>query len=117
MTKQMTPGEQHQAFVEAMLAIQKDRKDETADHTWKAHLDRYGLAIYFADLAGIVGRLEGLVWKRRYDDLTPRQQEKVIDLLVDLGNYAGFMYEWLQGQPKVTISSEIPANPNRGVTG
>ena len=62
---------------------------------WMRHLDHYGLPAYFYELAGIVGRLESLII-----DIDPTivSGEIIEDKLVDLGNYAGFMYDWMQAQ-------------------
>ncbi len=62
---------------------------------WSRHLDRYGLPAYFYELAGIVGRLESLIIDI---DPTTVPAGTIEDKLVDLGNYAGFMYDWMQAQ-------------------
>lgn len=79
-------------FIEAMLEIQKDREKEIGGHIWRRHLDRYGPAAYFYELAGILGRLEQLIL------LKPPNEDynipKIQDLLIDMANYDGFMYDW-----------------------
>lgn len=90
---------QTENFVAAMNAIQGDRCAEVGGHLWFRHLERYGAVAYFYELAGIVGRIEQVLVGNPgavpEDDVLASKLE---DLLVDLGNYAGFMYEWLKAK-------------------
>lgn len=80
-------------FVNAMLDIQENRKRELGKHTWRTHLDRYGPAPYAWELIGITSRLEAAIINRHPE--TSMNTPKVLDLLVDLGNYASFLYDWI----------------------
>ncbi len=82
---------------EAMEEIRTDRGSNDGGHTFKRHLDRYGPAAYFYELAGILGRLEALLadrgniaWQEDFE------WDRCFDLLIDLGNYDKFLFEWLQ---------------------
>lgn len=66
---------------------------------WKTHLDRYGPRAYFYELAGILGRLESLIVDDAdaFFDIPPEAvMAEVQDKLLDLGNYASFIYEWIE---------------------
>lgn len=94
-------------FIEAMLAIQEDRKREVGKHIWKRHLDRYGPEAYFYELAGILGRLEQLIVHK--PDGQDYNFGKIKDLQIDLGNYDGFLFDWF-------AELERSRNPLGGMT-
>lgn len=84
-----TPGAQRSAFIEAMAAKQTARADEVGADTWREYADTYGPEILYAEIASINSRLKQLFWDMKYN-LTKR--ERASDLLIDLGNYASFLY-------------------------
>ncbi|KKK58759.1 hypothetical protein LCGC14_3041190 [marine sediment metagenome] len=88
-------------YDERRAEIRKDR--EYYGSQWKRHLDRYGLPAYFYELAGIVGRLESLIIDA---DPTMVPSQDIEDKLIDLGNYASFMYDWMQ-ERKAKIEHEV----------
>lgn len=76
---------------EAMAEVQNSRSSEVGGHTWQQMVERYGEAILFAEVASIVGRLESLLW----DPQTAHPDaniDRLLDLCIDLGNYAEFLY-------------------------
>jgi hypothetical protein len=83
-------------FIKAMVEIQGSRSAEVGGHLWQRHLNRHGPTPYMWELVGITGRIEHLLVHR--DPAKPFPVEKLKDLLVDLGNYSGFLYEWLEHQ-------------------
>lgn len=93
----MNPAEQHQTFIAAMQATRDHREGEIGKHIWEEHLDQYGPSGYIMDIVGNAERLAAILWPAvgGLGDLTPKQVEQVLDKLKDLGNYAGFTYEWI----------------------
>ncbi len=88
-------------YDEARAEIRKNR--EHYGSQWKQHLDRYGPISYFYELAGILGRLESLM-----TNPTSREDtfDEVQDKLLDLGNYASFIYDWIEEQ-KVKAEHQV----------
>ena len=87
-------------YDEARAEIQASR-ESTYGSQWIRHLDRYGPVAYFYEMAGIMGRLESLIVD--YSVAPPEVSsealdEVVLDKLLDLGNYASFIYDWMQTQ-------------------
>ncbi len=65
------------------------------------HLDRYGPVAYFYELAGIMGRLESLMTNpiaNLEEGGLAATEAEIEDKLLDLGNYASFIYDWIQAQ-------------------
>ena len=83
-------------YDEARAEIRKDR--EHYGSQWSRHLDRYGPVAYFYELAGIMGRLESLIVDDDVPEGVPSEvvAEAIEDKLLDIGNYASFMYDWIQ---------------------
>ncbi len=83
-------------YEEARAKVQVSR--EHYGSQWKRHLNRYGLAAYFYELAGILGRLESLIIDDVAPDGVPSEVvgEAIQDKLLDLGNYASFMHDWIE---------------------
>lgn len=94
-------------YMEAMKKIQESRASEVYGHLWMRHLNRYGLVAYFWELAGILGRLEHILVRT---SSPVDRRAKVKDLLLDLGNYAGFMYEWICRQEEAESQEEFRRN-------
>ena len=88
-----TPGEQHDAFIKAMTAKQVERAEEVGADTWREYSDTYGFRILYAEIASINSRLKELLWD---STLVHGQVERASDLLIDLGNYASFLYAAIQ---------------------
>ena len=95
----MNPAEQKSAFLKAMENVQSIRKREVGGHTWQLYIRRYGPQIIFAEIASITSRIEELIWKKNEDSLTTEQKNRLKDLTIDLGNYSGFLFNWIQGNP------------------
>ena len=94
-------------YDEARAKIRADR--EHYGSQWKHHLDRYGPIAYFYELAGIMGRLESLMTyplPNPYEGGLAAVEEEILDKLLDLGNYAAFMYDWMQ-ERKAKIEHEV----------
>ncbi len=91
-----TPGDQANAFKEAMSAKQIERIEEVGQDTWREYADTYGFRILYAEIASINSRLKQLFWDG--DVLLHGQVERASDLLIDLGNYASFLYEAIQSE-------------------
>jgi len=115
----MTPGEQRAVFIEAMQAIKDDRRAEIGKHIWREHLDDLGPAGYLFDLIGIVGRLRAILWPgvQHLSSLTEAQVDKVLDLLIDLGNYAGFTHDWIQENRDPPTAVPVPPEVGHLVEG
>ena len=88
-----TPGEQRAAFIAAMTAKQVERIEEVGQDTWREYSETYGFRILYAEIASINSRLKQLFWD---ETLVHGQVERASDLLIDLGNYAAFLYEAIQ---------------------
>ena len=88
-----TPGEQHQAFITAMTEKQTERVEEVGQDTWREYVDIYGFRILYAEIASVNSRLKQMFWD---EVLLHGQVERASDLLIDLGNYASFLYEAIQ---------------------
>ena len=85
-----TPGDQANAFKEAMTAKQVERTEEVGKDTWREYADTYGSRILYAEIASINSRLKQIFWdSSEYDTVNV---ERASDLLIDLGNYASFLY-------------------------
>ena len=84
-----TPGEQKQAFMEAMAGKQEARAAEVGADTWREYSGTYGPRILYAEVASINSRLKEIFWDSEY---TSDKKARALDLLVDLGNYASFLY-------------------------
>lgn len=88
-----TPGAQRSAFLEAMTSKQVERALEVGADTWREYADTYGVAILYAEIASINSRLKQVFWDHNpYEDMSTLNKPRVLDLLVDLGNYASFLY-------------------------
>ena len=87
------PGDQKQAFVDAMIAKQIERGDEVGGHVWEQNADEYGPRILYAEIANINARLKQMFWDSEY--VGYRQRARAQDLLVDLGNYASFLHDYI----------------------
>ncbi len=85
-------------YDEARAEVQASR--EHYGSQWSRHLDRYGPVAYFYELAGIMGRLESLIVDDDVPEGVPSEvvAEAIEDKLLDIGNYASFMYDWLQAK-------------------
>ena len=85
-------------YDEARAEIRKDR--EHYGSQWNRHLDRYGPVAYFYELVGIMGRLESLIVDDDVPEGVPSEvvAEAIEDKLLDIGNYASFMYNWIQAE-------------------
>ena len=94
-----------QNFVEAMASKREERAAEVGKHTWKQTIERYGLGYLFIEIASIVSRMEEMIWPPPENGLTEQQLARLDDLTIDLGNYAGFLYDALVG-----YEMEIQAN-------
>ena len=102
----MNVAEERKTFIEAMQVIQDDRKKEIGAHIWKRHLNRYGAPAYFYELAGILSRLEELII--HHDPAETANYPKLLDLLTDMGNYTGFLYEWVEEQRQRQLGGNDP---------
>lgn len=89
----MNVAEQRTTFLEAMKVIREDRSTDVGEHTWRDYADVYGERILFAEIASITSRLKAVFWDSEY---TTDRKARAEDLLVDLGNYAGFLYDYIQ---------------------
>ncbi len=87
-----TPGDQKQAFIDAMVDKQTDRAAEVGGHVWVRNAEEYGPRILYSEIANINSRLRQIFWDAEYDEA---KQARAKDLLVDLGNYASFLYDVL----------------------
>lgn len=94
----MNTAEQRSAFLEAMEEIKADRSKDVGEHTWRRYADEYGERILFAEIASITSRLRAIFWDGEYDQTT--QKARAEDLLIDLGNYSGFLYDFIGGGAK-----------------
>ena len=85
-------------YDEARAEIRKNR--EHYGSQWSRHLDRYGPVAYFYEMAGIMGRLESLLVDNDIPEGVPDEvaAEAIEDKLLDIGNYAAFMYNWIQAE-------------------
>ncbi len=90
-----TPGAQHDAFIKAMTAKQVERAEEVGSDTWREYSDTYGFRILYAEIASINSRLKELFWD---ETLVHGQVKRASDLLIDLGNYASFLYAAIQDE-------------------
>ncbi len=88
-------------YEEARAKVQVSR--EYYGSQWKEHLDRYGPIAYFYELAGILGRLESIMTNPTSRDET---FDEVQDKLLDLGNYASFIYDWIEEQ-KAKVAHQV----------
>lgn len=88
-------------YDEARAEIQASR-ESTYGSQWMRHLDRYGPIAYFYEMVGIMGRLESLIVDDNIPDGVPEEAlvEAIQDKLVDLGNYASFIHDWMEEEMK-----------------
>ena len=81
---------------EAMTSVQNQRAMEVGGHTWELQVERYGEAYLFIEIASITARLEQAIWKNAGNDAfwadEPEHVDRILDLCIDLGNYADFLY-------------------------
>ena len=100
---------------EAMEDVQKRRRDEVGMHTWKLLVDHYGEAILFAELASIMSRLEGMFWYSNPWENPDEDSriERAYDLLIDLGNYADFLYQTIREREKKRAEKTTTKNEAR----
>lgn len=75
-----------------MARKQNQRSNQVGGHSYISQIERYGLGIMFAELANIMSRLELMLWVNEPDNADP---DRLLDLLVDLGNYTSFTYEYV----------------------
>lgn len=80
-------------FTEAMAAKRDERASEVGRHTWKESVERYGLPYLFAEMASIMSRLEAMIWWPGLEAINKADTKRLEDLVVDLGNYTGFLYD------------------------
>ncbi len=88
-------------YEEARAKIQANREN-TYGSQWMRHLDRYGPVAYFYEMVGIMGRLESLIVDDNIPEGVPEEVlvEAIQDKLVDLGNYASFIHDWMEVEMK-----------------
>ena len=80
-------------FLKAMSEVKNQRVEEVGGDGWQSYVEIYGPQALFAEIASITHRLKLLFWDTPYN---VAQQQKAMDLLVDIGNYAGFLFEWVK---------------------
>lgn len=84
---------------EAMEVIQREREEEIGHHTWDEQVERYGVPYLFIEIASIVARLEIPLYRDPLFNpyMSPRDINfnRLLDLTIDLGNYADFLYQTL----------------------
>lgn len=95
----MNRAEQHDIFIKEMMSKQAERGGAVGGHSWKENIEIYGPAILFAEIAAINSRLKKMLW----DDPSKHKRgdfdwERLLDLLVDIGNYADFLYQWAENE-------------------
>ncbi len=83
----------------AMAQVRKEREDEVGASTYQDLVNTYGLAILFAEIASITSRLKGLLWTDEAI-MQPINYDRLLDLLIDLGNFTDFLYMEAQKQEK-----------------
>lgn len=102
-------------FCEEMLKKQSQRSSEVGGHTYQQQIEKYGLRIMFAELANIMSRLEQMIWVGDADLSIAQKPLRLLDLLVDLGNYTSFTYSYVLDQAqekfKELISSDSHTMP------
>ena len=92
-------------LAEAMASVQEERAMEVGGHTYPELVEQYGLAILFAEIATIVSRLKRIMWDT--SDLEVINFERLFDLLIDLGNFADFLYREAQKQER--LENPVPS--------
>lgn len=92
-------------LAEAMASVQEERAMEVGGHTYSELVEQYGLAILFAEIATIVSRLKRIMWDT--SDLEVINFERLFDLLIDLGNFADFLYREAQKQER--LENPVPS--------
>lgn len=78
---------------EAMEEVQGRRAADVGGHTWKLTVERYGIAALFVEIASITGRLEQMIWREPMMAVDNMNFDRAYDLLIDMGNYADFLYQ------------------------
>lgn len=96
-----------ESFVNEMVDKQEERSSEVGGHTWRQQIDTYGLPIMFAELANIMSRLELMLWTGDANLSVAQNPLRLLDLLVDLGNYTAFTYEYVLDQAKEKHKPEL----------
>ena len=99
----MNPAEEREAFLKAMTEVQTDREEEIGGPSWKDNVDNHGVAILYAEIAGITNRLKQMLWfpaGNPYADPDELNLDRLEDLTVDLANYAEFLHTWSKEQRK-----------------
>lgn len=100
---------------EAMAEVQNSRSEEVGGHTWQGMVERYGESILFAEIVSIVGRLEPIIWHGIGD--IEDNMDRLLDLCIDLGNYAEFLYlSFLEREKRGQGPGEKIDNPWAGIT-
>jgi hypothetical protein len=89
------PGAQREVFIAAMTDKQIERSKEVGTDTWREYEETYGVRLLYAEIASINSRLKQMFWDVEYD---PRRVDRASDLLIDLGNYASFLYATIQDE-------------------
>ncbi len=86
------------SLAQAMDNVRNQRAQEIPD-TFEDLVETYGLAILFAEVASIVSRLKAMLWS---DEalMKPINFDRLLDLLIDLGNFTDFLYMEAQKQEK-----------------
>ena len=102
----MNVAEQKSAFMKAMADTQENREAELGKPTWRENVEAHGPSILYAELAGITGRLKALIWDK--PDNVHYNYDKIEDLLVDLGNYTGFLYEHMREKREEIFGNAPP---------
>ena len=88
-------------YVEAMKYTQGDRVKVAGGHIWQDSLNSYGPALLYAEIASINQRLKQIFWDEIDDRFVDTANlARAEDLLVDLGNYASFLFDWVQVELK-----------------
>lgn len=89
------------------------RSREVGGHSYLTQIERYGLGIMFAEMANIMSRLEQMLW---LNDPKDANLERLLDLLVDLGNYTSFTYEyvWARHYEYLTSDYDSPLGEDPG---
>lgn len=88
---QLRQKQQPKEFVAQMLAIQDDRAEAVGGHSWEKLVERYGPQAMFFEMASILSRLEVSLLSPG-----PIDRERVMDLCLDMGNYASFLWSAIE---------------------
>lgn len=89
-------------YDEARAEIREQRQAQYGSQ-WMRHLDRFGPEAYFFEMAGILGRLEDMMVGENWDMF----EDSIQDKLLDIGNYASFVYDWIEAQKAKRTDQEF----------